>query len=74
MVASMTNNLAVSFKARRVGYILRVNGKSIYIAGDTGTTKEARQVKRDIALLPIGETFTMDAKRADLANTIRFDK
>ncbi|WP_330390096.1 MBL fold metallo-hydrolase [Butyrivibrio hungatei] len=50
----------------------RVNGKRIYIAGDTGATKEARQVKCDIALLPIGGTFTMDAKRAaDLANTIR---
>ena len=59
-------------RAEWVGYILRVNGKRIYIAGDTGATKEARQVKCDIALLPIGGTFTMDAKRAaDLANTIR---
>ena len=40
-------------RAEWVGYILRVNGKRIYIAGDTGATKEARQVKCDIALLPI---------------------
>lgn len=59
-------------RAEWVGYILRVNGKRIYVAGDTGATKEARQVKCDIALLPIGGTFTMDARRAaELANTIR---
>ena len=59
-------------RAEWVGYILRVDGKRIYIAGDTGLTKEAKQVKCDIALLPIGGTYTMDAKRAaELANTIR---
>lgn len=55
-----------------VGYIIMLDGKRIYVAGDTGLTKEARQVKCDIALLPIGGTYTMDAKRAaELANTIR---
>ena len=59
-------------RAEWVGYILRLDGKRIYIAGDTGATKEARQVKCDIALLPIGGTFTMDAKKAaDLTNLIR---
>jgi len=59
-------------RAEWVGYILRVDGKRIYVAGDTGLTKEARQVKCDIALLPIGGTYTMDTKRAaELANTIR---
>lgn len=58
--------------AEWVGYILKVEGKRIYIAGDTGLTKEAREVKCDIALLPIGGTYTMDAKRAaELANTIK---
>ena len=71
----MLDNTIKPFHPKRaewVGYILRLDGKRIYIAGDTGATKEARQVKCDIALLPIGGTFTMDAKRAaDLANTIR---
>ncbi len=59
-------------RAEGVGYILILEGKRIYIAGDTGATKEAKQVKCDIALVPIGGTYTMDAKRAaDLINTIK---
>ncbi|MBO4456571.1 MAG: MBL fold metallo-hydrolase [Butyrivibrio sp.] len=59
-------------RAEWVGYILTVNGKRIYIAGDTGATKEAKQVKCDIALLPIGGTLTLDARRAaDLTNLIK---
>ena len=57
--------------AEWVGYILRVDGKRIYIAGDTDATKEAKSVKCDIALIPIGGTYTMDAKKAaELVNTI----
>jgi L-ascorbate metabolism protein UlaG (beta-lactamase superfamily) len=59
-------------RAEWVGYILRVDGKRIYIAGDTGLTREAKEVRCDIALLPVGGTYTMDVKRAaELANTIR---
>ncbi len=59
-------------RAEWVGYIVRLGGKRIYVAGDTGLTKEARQVKCDIAMIPIGGTYTMDAKRgAELINTIR---
>ena len=43
-----------------VGYILKINGKRIYIAGDTDATKEAKEVICDIALVPIGGTYTMD--------------
>ncbi len=58
--------------AEWVGYIVNIDGKRIYIAGDTDLTKEARQVKCDIALLPIGGHYTMDAsKAAELANAIR---
>ena len=59
-------------RAEWVGYILRGDGKRIYIAGDTGLTKEAKQVRCDIALVPVGGTYTMDTKRAaELINTIR---
>ena len=55
-----------------VGYILHVDDKRIYIAGDTDETPEAKNVKCDIALVPIGGTYTMDAKKAaDLINIIR---
>ena len=47
-----------------VGYILRVDGKRIYIAGDTDATKETKAVKCDIALVPVGGTYTMDVRKA----------
>lgn len=47
-----------------VGYILEADGKRIYIAGDTDATKEAKTVKCDIAMIPIGGTYTMNAKKA----------
>ena len=60
--------------AEWVGYILRIDGKRIYIAGDTDATKEAKAVKCDVALVPIGGTYTIDAKKAaELVNTIRPD-
>ena len=43
---------------------MEVKGQRIYIAGDTDATKEAREVKCDIALVPVGGTYTMDAKKA----------
>ena len=59
-------------RAEWLGYILRIDNKRIYISGDTGATKDARQVKCDIALIPIGGTFTMDVKKAaELINLIR---
>lgn len=60
-------------RAEWVGYILHLDSnKRVYIAGDTGLTKEAKQVKCDIALVPIGGTYTMDPKRAaELINIIR---
>lgn len=55
-----------------VGYILLIGDKRIYIAGDTDATKEAKAVRCDVALVPIGGTYTMDAKQAaELVNTIR---
>ena len=55
-----------------VGYILNLEGKRIYIAGDTDITEENRKVSCDIALVPVGGTYTMDAKKAaKLVNEIR---
>lgn len=59
-------------KAGWVGYILDIDGTRIYIAGDTDATKEARDVKCDIAMIPIGGTYTMNYKEAaKLVNEIR---
>lgn len=54
-----------------VGYLLSVDGTRIYVAGDTDMTKENKAVKCDIAMVPIGGTYTMDAeKAAELVNCI----
>lgn len=54
-----------------VGYILVTDGKRIYVAGDTDETKENKKVRCDIALVPIGGKYTMDARKAaELINTI----
>ncbi len=47
-----------------VGYILNIDDTRIYIAGDTDATKEAQNVKCDIAMVPIGGTYTMNHKEA----------
>ena len=55
-----------------VGYILHLDRKLIYIAGDTDITKEARTVRCDIALVPIGGTYIMNARQAaELVNEIQ---
>ncbi len=56
-----------------VGYILELDGKRYYHAGDTDLIDEIKDI-RDIfvAMLPVGGTYTMDAEEAaELANTIR---
>ena len=58
--------------AEWIGYTFRIDGKRIYVAGDTDATKDAKAVKCDIALVPIGGTYTMDAKKAaEFINIIR---
>ena len=47
-----------------LGYIITINNTTYYIAGDTDKTKEAENVKCDIAFIPIGGTFTMDVNEA----------
>jgi L-ascorbate metabolism protein UlaG (beta-lactamase superfamily) len=48
-----------------VGFVIEVGSKRIYYAGDTDLTNEMKALKDiDIALLPVGGTYTMDAKDA----------
>lgn len=56
-----------------LGYIINstANGR-IYIAGDTDINEDNKKVKCDIAMLPVGGTYTMDYKQAaELAGIIR---
>jgi L-ascorbate metabolism protein UlaG (beta-lactamase superfamily) len=47
-----------------VGYIITVDGKRIYFAGDTDLIPEMKTVKADIALLPVSGTYVMTAEEA----------
>ena len=55
-----------------LGYIVAVEGQRIYVAGDTDVTPEAKAVSCDIAMIPIGGTFTMNHNQAaDFINELR---
>ena len=59
-------------ESNHVGYIIEVNGKKIYHAGDTDMIPEMETITADIALLPVGGTYTMDAREAsEAANKIK---
>ena len=58
--------------SRWVGYVVTVDGRRVYVAGDSDDTPEARQVQCDVAFLPVGGTYTMTAEEAAaLAKAIR---
>jgi L-ascorbate metabolism protein UlaG (beta-lactamase superfamily) len=44
-----------------LGYIITMNGVSIYDAGDTERIPEMKDIKCDIALVPLGQTYTMNS-------------
>lgn len=55
-----------------VGYVIEIEGKRYYIAGDTDITLENKKVKCDVALVPVGGTYTMTYEEsAELVNTIK---
>jgi L-ascorbate metabolism protein UlaG (beta-lactamase superfamily) len=48
-----------------VGFVIEVGSKRIYYAGDTDLTNEMKALKDiDVALLPVGGTYTMNAEDA----------
>jgi len=47
-----------------VGYVIEVDGFRIYHTGDTDLIPEMSSVKADIALVPVGGTYTMTVSQA----------
>ncbi len=48
-----------------VGYVLEAEGKRLYHAGDTDLTPEIKSLKNvDVAMLPVGGTYTMNVIEA----------
>ena len=55
-----------------VGYIIDLDNIKYYIAGDTDITEENKNVKCDVAFIPIGGTYTVTYKEAaELTNIIK---
>jgi len=60
-------NLEKSFHPKEnqwVGYLIELDGKTYYIAGDTDVIPEMKEIKCDVAFLPIGGTYTMNITEA----------
>ena len=54
-------------QAGHVGFIVTVGGERLYFAGDTDRIPEMVDITCDVALLPVGGTYTMDAAEAAAA-------
>lgn len=60
------------FSSGWVGYIIEVDGLRYAILGDSDLTEEAKNIKCDVLFVPIGGTYTMNAREASiLTNTIK---
>lgn len=53
-----------------VGYIVELGGIRIYHAGDCDFFPEMKNIKADVALLPIGGTYTMNEEEAASAAAV----
>ena len=52
-------------KGKDLGFVVEMEGKRIYHTGDTDFIPEMKEIKNiDLALLPVGGTYTMDVSQA----------
>ncbi|HJH30907.1 MAG TPA: MBL fold metallo-hydrolase [Methanosarcinaceae archaeon] len=64
VVAAYNINKSSHPEGTGVGYIFEIGGLRIYHAGDTDFSPQMRDISVDVALLPIGGTYTMDEPEA----------
>ncbi len=58
--------------AGHVGFVITVGGQRIYFAGDTDHIPEMKDIKADVALLPVSGTYVMTAvEAAEAAATLQ---
>ncbi len=53
-----------------VGYIFEIDGQRIYHAGDTERIPEMKDIECDVAMLPLGQTYTMNSVEEAAASAI----
>ncbi len=57
-----------------LGYVVEIDGVRIYHSGDTDKIPEMAEVRANVALLPVGGTYTMTVKQAgEAASMINTD-
>lgn len=60
-----------SYGGQPGGFVIKTNNKTVYIAGDTALTMDMKLIpkffKLDLAILPIGDNFTMGVSEAIVA-------
>jgi L-ascorbate metabolism protein UlaG (beta-lactamase superfamily) len=49
---------------KRLGFLIKMDGTTVYFAGDTDFIPEMKTIKCDIALLPVSGTYVMSAEEA----------
>ncbi len=49
---------------QRLGFIITLDGTRVYFAGDTDLIPEMKNIKCDVALLPVSGTYVMTAEEA----------
>lgn len=57
-----------------VGYVVTMDSVKYYIAGDTDINDDVKKVQCDVALLPVGGTYTMTAEEAAQLSEILLPK
>lgn len=72
--SAVTEGDQVIYTGNPCGFLLMINGKTLYHAGDTGLFLDMKLIgelnKIDIALLPIGDNFTMGVDDAVYATDL----
>lgn len=79
LAISMTQALHSATLGDPAGFVVEMEGKRVYHAGDTGLFSDMALIPKifgslDIALLPIGGYFVMDVKQAAMAVKLLYPK
>lgn len=67
IAATASYNIGKDFHTKasgKIGFVVKMDGISVYHAGDTDRIPEMDAVRCDVALLPVGGTYTMTADEA----------
>ena len=70
-VANFLNTMGADIRGAGTD-VIKINGVTYYITGDTDVNEDIQNIKCDVLFVPIGGTYTMDYKEAaDYTNSIK---